>query len=183
MYLNDVFDVGFDVRYRPERPIPAGKISRGLVGILGVGYLGTGTAILFILSGKFALLLPAAILLYNAVHKRTALSPFIMAVCRALIYPIAALSTGVLAGKLDNAGMWVAASTMAVWIILVSRVARNESVQQGSEKVSSNVVGQLLAAIPLVDMVSISPQPFVNYLPFAGCFLLAVLLGRSIPAS
>src|SRR5476649_102240 len=32
MYLNDFCDADFDARYCPERPIPAGKISRRAVG-------------------------------------------------------------------------------------------------------------------------------------------------------
>src|SRR5687768_8115731 len=85
MFLNDAFDVEFDRQHRPERPIPAGAISRGEVWGFGVGWLmlgmvllaffGTGTALL-------GFLLVVSILVYDAVHKAIALSPVLMALCR-----------------------------------------------------------------------------------------------------
>ena len=36
MFLNDAFDAQFDAQHRPERPIPAGDVSRSTV--FGWGY-------------------------------------------------------------------------------------------------------------------------------------------------
>ncbi len=46
MYLNDAFDAEIDARERPERPIPAGRVSRGTVYGLGFGMLAVGVACL-----------------------------------------------------------------------------------------------------------------------------------------
>src|SRR5229473_4560703 len=44
MFLNDAFDVGFDRRHRPERPIPSGAISLKSVWRWGFAFLASGAA-------------------------------------------------------------------------------------------------------------------------------------------
>src|SRR5437016_1602514 len=93
MFLNDAFDAEFDRRYRVERPIPSGQINARavwgmasaliLVGWLVLLALGTKTAI-------FGAILVACIVVYDAIHKRTALAPLLMAACRFLLYLVAA---------------------------------------------------------------------------------------------
>lgn len=179
MYLNDVFDVAFDTKFRPERPIPAGEISRRLVAILGCAWLLAGTGLLIPISGAWALALPVLIILYDAVHKQTTLAPVIMAACRFCIYPIAAASTGL--AWATNHRLWTAAAVMAGWIVAVSAIARWEST--GAGKHLGKAVAYLLAAIPLVDLIMISPRPVLASLPFAGFTFLAIIFGQSIPAS
>ena len=93
MYLNDFCDAGFDAQYCQEHPIPSGKISRNLVGVL---------AVIWFLAGLFcftsfhrltlgvALLLLASIVLYDFKHKANSLAPLLMGVCRFLLYLLAA---------------------------------------------------------------------------------------------
>jgi 4-hydroxybenzoate polyprenyltransferase len=89
MFLNDAFDERFDVRERPERPLPSGAISSATVWISGLGMLALGALLLAVFGVKAALAgvsLAVAILLYNAWHKGNPIAPFVMGLCRALVY-------------------------------------------------------------------------------------------------
>jgi len=93
MFLNDAFDAEIDAAQRSSRPIPAGQISRHTVFLLGGGQLLAGVLLLFAVSaaaGWLGVALAGAILLYDWLHKRTALAPVIMGGCRFLVYLIAA---------------------------------------------------------------------------------------------
>ena len=97
MYLNDAFDAEIDAAERSNRPIPTGRIARGTVFALGFAFLAIGTVIGFWFStqtGLAGLGLAAAVLLYDWLHKKTALSPLFMGACRFLTYVMAALAAG-----------------------------------------------------------------------------------------
>ena len=95
MALNDAFDAAYDARHRPERPIPSGRLSRGLVFALGFGCLAAG-ALLLVGTGAWggvgfeaalaALALVACIVWYDWRHKGTACSPLLMGLIRFLVY-------------------------------------------------------------------------------------------------
>ncbi|MBY6264839.1 hypothetical protein EI613_23385 [Azospirillum sp. 412522] len=97
MYLNDAFDAEIDARERPARPIPRGDAARGAVFAAGFALIALGL-VLAALSGPEAGLcgglLAGAILLYDALHKRTAAAPAIMGLCRLLSYATAAAVAG-----------------------------------------------------------------------------------------
>jgi len=92
MYLNDYCDASFDARYCPARPVPAGKIARRTVGLLAILWFTAGCA-LFTIFGPvtigFALVLVAAIILYDFHHKDVAWAPLLMGFCRCLLYLLA----------------------------------------------------------------------------------------------
>ncbi|PWC33844.1 UbiA family prenyltransferase [Azospirillum sp. TSO35-2] len=97
MYLNDAFDAAIDARERPDRPIPRGDASRIAVYVVGfvLVALGLGLAAQTGLAGAVnGAALALAILLYDALHKRTALAPAIMGACRFLAYTTAAGMAG-----------------------------------------------------------------------------------------
>ena len=89
MYLNDLFDLGLDRRERPERPLPAGQLSKNEA---------LGATVLLFSSGTFCLswlgiaplisglVLVALIVLYDAWHKTNPLSPVLMASTRMMVY-------------------------------------------------------------------------------------------------
>ncbi|MDA7881641.1 UbiA family prenyltransferase [Akkermansiaceae bacterium] len=94
-FLNDVHDLEFDQKTRPDRPIPAGRWSRKTIFIFAIALMGSGLALCFIVSaasGLFAAGIIICILAYTKWHKRTAWSFIFMAGARALIYPTAAYS-------------------------------------------------------------------------------------------
>jgi len=173
MFLNDAFDVGFDTVYRPERPIPSKRISRWTVSILGAIWLGGGLLLLVPVSGAWAAALAALILLYDVVHKKTALGLLMMAGCRALIYPLVGVAMSFDTHALPPM-IWIASAGMALWVLVLSILARRNTRM-------AVAVPNLLAGIPLLDLLFVSPQPILYLLPFVGFTALALLLRRSIP--
>lgn len=103
MYLNDAFDRHIDARERPERPIPSGLISARRVFGLGYGMCAAGVVILVLDAVRApgaaagaatsAVGLVATITYYDMHHKQNPLSPFVMGICRMLVYVAAAVTT------------------------------------------------------------------------------------------
>ena len=148
MFLNDAFDARFDRRYRPERPIASGQISHRAVWILGTAMLGLGWLVFLSLgrsTAAFASALLVAIVVYDAIHKRTALAPVLMSVCRFVLY-LAAASVAK-----DGASVAVAwrALALAAYVAGLSYLARGES-RPGAA--SRWPLGLLLAPIALVSL-------------------------------
>ena len=117
MYLNDAFDAGVDARERPGRPIPAGQIARRTVVAIGAGLLLAGTGLAFALgpgAGLAGLALASAIVLYDWLHKRSALAPLLMGACRFLSYVLAALAAGGLAAAVLVGGIGLFAHTVGL---------------------------------------------------------------------
>src|SRR4051812_17297126 len=126
MFLNDAFDEGFDREYRKERPVPSGAISARTVWLSGFVLLTIGCALLFLVAGRtgcFGLILAAAVILYDAVHKRFSLAPLLMASCRFLLYLVAA-SSGF--NGVPGLAVWCGLA-MACYIVGLSYLARRES--------------------------------------------------------
>lgn len=91
-FLNDAFDAEADRRRRPERPIPAGKISRTLVWQLGFGQLVLGIFLLLVcgqMAAGAALFLALCLLLYNFSHQFFTAAPGLLGACRFWVYVIA----------------------------------------------------------------------------------------------
>lgn len=126
MFLNDAVDVGFDRRYRPERPIPSGRVSLRVVWAFSLAWLILGWLVFLVLGTVpvlFASGLLVAIVLYDLVHKRTAFAPLLMASCRFLLYLVAASSAG---SGVHSPILWRACA-LAAYIIGLSYLARGES--------------------------------------------------------
>jgi hypothetical protein len=122
MLLNDAVDADWDRQHRPERPIPAGRVSRGSVYAGAIGFLGVGWLLLLAAGGQAALLglaLVLAIVVYDLVHKRVVFAPVLMAGCRGLLYLTAAaagasgLTRPALLGALAIAGYVAGLSFLA----------------------------------------------------------------------
>ncbi|MHA1530165.1 MAG: UbiA family prenyltransferase [Alphaproteobacteria bacterium] len=125
MYLNDAFDAGIDARERAARPIPMGDAGRGTVFALGFAMLALGALIAFALglaAGLAGLALAGAVVLYDWLHKRTALSPLIMGACRGLSYVTAAFAAGGTTGAL-----WVGAAGLFCHVVGLTYAARQEA--------------------------------------------------------
>jgi len=104
MVFNDAFDRGWDAQHRKERPIPSGRISAKAVFLLGgvlmasgIGIVGTMTALDLFFSWRpliATLVLSGLILLYDLHHKKNALSPLLMGLCRVAVYITAGWTAG-----------------------------------------------------------------------------------------
>jgi hypothetical protein len=125
MILNDVMDLEVDRRERPERPLPSGRVSRAAA-VAAVAALFAVGELLLVLEGwepaVAGLGLIAVIVSYDAWHKGNALSPLLMAACRAMVYVVAGLAV---AGAL-NAELWGAAALMLAYVVGLTQVAKAE---------------------------------------------------------
>ena len=125
MFLNDVFDRDFDTRFRPERPIVAGRVSRRAALIAAVTLLAGGTALLAWLGWATLLLavaLDALIVLYDWLHKRSSVGLALMAGCRFLLYPLASSASF----QPTGAVAWGEGGLLAAYVFGLSCLARGE---------------------------------------------------------
>ncbi|MGZ8941056.1 MAG: UbiA family prenyltransferase [Limisphaerales bacterium] len=126
MFLNDAFDADFDRQHRSERPIPSGAISLGEVWGFGVGWLVLGSVMLAFFGMETAIitiLLVFSIVIYDAVHKAFAFSPFLMALCRLLLFLVAASASD---EGVTGLAIW-SSFALALYIVGLSYAAKSES--------------------------------------------------------
>ena len=100
MFLNDAYDARIDAIERPERPIPSGQINASTVFAMGYGMLLASVCLVAFTASRAhggmqyatiaAVVLCLCIVLYNVWHKNNPLSPFVMGLCRMLVYISAA---------------------------------------------------------------------------------------------
>lgn len=130
MFLNDFCDADFDSQYRPERPIPAGLISRKTVGWCASAGLLLGTAFLSILGWQTlvpTLLLLVCIIFYNIIHKKAPQgAPLIMGGCRLLLYFLSAAAV-VKSSGLPGTPLILAGFALGLYVAGITYLARGES--------------------------------------------------------
>jgi 4-hydroxybenzoate polyprenyltransferase len=125
MVLNDVADEEIDRRQRPERPLPSGRVSRSAAIAAVVALFAVGEALVAVEGWRPALAglgLIALIVVYDIWHKGNALSPVLMAACRAMVYVVAGLAV---AGAL-NGELWGAAAMLLIYVVGLTQVAKAE---------------------------------------------------------
>lgn len=184
MVLNDYFDREIDARERPTRPIPSGETSAAAALVLGAVLLASGEALVAlralddgpgwppIAAGA---LLAALIIAYDMHHKNNPLSPFLMALCRVLVYLVAALS---LSTRLPPA-LLVGCTVLLGYFATLTWIAK----QEGRGRIRAPI-GMLVAGISLVDagLVAARGQPFLALVCAAG-FPLTLFLQRRVPGT
>lgn len=130
--LNDVVDYEVDVEERPERPLPAGLVSRRAARWLAVECLLAGAVLAWAVSyntgrvrpGVVGSLLVAAIVFYDVVGKRTRLGPLGMGTCRFLNV---LLGMSVLRASAWGPENWLVAAAIGTYITGVTWLARTEA--------------------------------------------------------
>ena len=146
MYLNDAFDANIDAVERPERPIPAGQVSRRLVFGFGYGMLFVGLGILTgvglvpdqgtgIWPAIGGIGLAGAVILYNWTHKQSPISPALMGICRALVYVAVGLC---LAVPLPTPVL-VGAGLLLSYLIGLTYVAKHENFGANQESLAIGI--------------------------------------------
>ncbi len=129
MFLNDAFDAAVDARERPERPIPAGLVTRSEVFGWGFGQMAVGVLLLAPVGAAPALAgltLAVAITYYNWNHKANPLSPVVMGLCRVLIYVGAGLAYTL---ALPPA-LWAGTTLLLCYLIGLTYVAKQENLER-----------------------------------------------------
>ena len=173
MYLNDAFDRSIDAAQRPSRPIPSGEASAQTVFAIGFGLLAVGVVLLAAFgwqAGLAGLVLAAAIVLYDWHHKGNPLGPFIMGLCRALVYVGAAAALGAaLAGP-----VLIGAAILLAYVAGLTLASK-----QGYGH-----IGLMIAGISLLDAVmAASMGAWLAALVCCVLFGLTLLFQRSIPGT
>jgi 4-hydroxybenzoate polyprenyltransferase len=126
MFLNDFCDVGSDRRYKPDRPIIAGQVTRREVGLAVAVLMLAG--LLLALAIKPNVFLWSAILVlmitaYDFLHKRISWAPVLMAACRFLLY-LTAAAAGAFGLTPRALGFALA---LGLYVVGLSYLARGES--------------------------------------------------------
>lgn len=150
MFLNDACDAAFDAEQRPERPIPAGEVSRAAVLAWALILLGAALLLASTL-GAAALLAAAAtavtIVVYDLHHKQVRVAPLIMALCRVGLYLVAAFAVV----AWPPIPVWTGALALLGYVVGLTFVARHEN-QPTVVRFAPllGVLGPLVLASPLL---------------------------------
>jgi hypothetical protein len=126
MYLNDLFDYEIDVRERPERPLPSGRVDIAFAWTITIVLFGLGMALLggvgmeAFVSG---LALVALIVIYDRWHKGNPIGPLFMAGTRVLVYITAFLAFSTDASR--ELVLWCA--VMLAYVAGLTSIAKTES--------------------------------------------------------
>ena len=163
MYLNDYCDIKFDQQYRPERPIPAGKVQRTTVLVTTVLLFVAGTGLIVYISPaslNYCLVLLALIVAYNLIHKHTVLGVPLMAACRTAVYLVvgSAALTGV------TPSIWGAGILMFFYVLGITALARNESTS-----LKASAVGYAFLVVPMIGALYVAGPPFETLFPVSFC--------------
>lgn len=174
MFLNDAFDEPYDRRARPERPIPAGDVSKREVFLVGGALLVAAELLLPLRAGVLVLggILAAAIVLYDYRHKGSAVAPLIMGACRGLVYAVAAAAAaGVTGAAVIGAG------------IMTAYVAGLTVIAKLSGANARWLVPLLIAGISLVDaaFVAVVSSSIPLALLAAAAMPVTLFLQRFVP--
>jgi 4-hydroxybenzoate polyprenyltransferase len=160
MYLNDAYDAEIDARERPERPIPSGLVSAGMVFQIGFGMMALGLGVLLWagygvtggtgLGPAFGGLgLGAAIVLYNRRHKDNPASPVLMGLCRVLVY----VTAGLAVADALPAPLWTGALLLLCYLIGLTYVAKQETLGE-----VRNLWPLLFLGAPVVYAIAVAPR-------------------------
>ena len=185
--LNDVFDLPFDTRWRPERPLPSGRVSPAVarwIGweslLLGVA-LGWGAALFtgHLRPGIVAAVLAGCIVAYNAALKRTPAGPLVMGLCRMLnvllgmSVAVDPISGAAAAWGAEN---WIVAGGIGTYIVGVTWFARTEA--RGSSRLHlSMATAVMLSGVALLACLPLFSDrlPGIQRDPLHWCLLMALL--------
>ena len=160
MVLNDFFDAEVDAVERPERPIPSGRISRALAGIVGWNLLAAGVLAAWFaawlsdrpMAGLIGSLLAIAVVQYNSRLKSTWAGPVAMGWCRTLnVF----LGASISADLSDEPIAWAFAFGVGAYTIALTYVARSEMVGNLARSLHiRNVVTPMLQGFIVIDAVA-----------------------------
>ena len=161
MAWNDFFDREEDRLERPDRPLPSGKITSRQAALCGAGLVTAGVALAFLsglIRGDYltpallALLLTAAIFLYDSWLKHTVVGPVGMGACRFLnvLLGMSPAAPDVLWSR----GLYLAL-IVGLYIVGVTWLARTEA------RISSRAALLAAACVMALSLLMALPLPVV----------------------
>ncbi len=131
MFLNDAFDSDVDTEERPARPIPSGQVTRRSVflwsgSLMRIGlfilYIGTSFLSDSIASLQAAVCLCILIVVYDWKHKKNFFAPFLMGMCRGMLY----ITAGLIYTSSISYALAIGALLSLAWTIGLTYFARQE---------------------------------------------------------
>lgn len=174
--FNDVCDLTRDAVERPERPIPAGRVSRrGALLLIGVLVVVALTVSARVSSRALATssLLVLMIVLYDWALKSTPLAPSVMGCCRALN-----VSLGMSFIPLEDSGIAVGPLAL-MWLYVTSLTffARKEGGESGRARLILGTLGVCCAVIGLALIIPAAHSIHSAYFLFVAglCVSLAYM--------
>jgi 4-hydroxybenzoate polyprenyltransferase len=201
MVWNDYFDVEQDKKERPFRPLPSGRIGKGEAFRLGVGLFAAGL-LLALLAGRLsaqwreqdasgaldwtpfilAVLLIAAILLYDGRLKRTVAGPIGMGACR-FLNVLLGLSV---AGSVFGLRNFHLAVVVGIYVVGLTWFARTEA-RTSNQRMLIAAAGVMVAGLLLALPVPLGIEPnrgtvLFPYLLVALGFLVGLPVSRAVVA-
>jgi 4-hydroxybenzoate polyprenyltransferase len=176
MMLNDAFDAPRDAAERPRRPIPSGRVGRRSAFAAGAAAMALGAATIVAAepaAAPWALLLAAAILLYDALHALHPATAILMGACRGLVY---VASASVAAGRAAPAPgtTWLFAAALAAYVVGVTLVARGEHRAGAAAPPLAPII---LAATALAPGIVVRPADPLWPAVFGGAAVAVIVLG------
>lgn len=200
MVLNDLFDIDADTLERPGRPIPSGRIAPDSAARLGWCLLAGGLCFAWLVSilagnwspGVVGSLLATAIVLYDALLKRTLIAPVAMGACRVLNVLLAmSLAT---ADRGHFGFLWeptylTIALGIGVYITGLTWFARGEAIARPNRvRLLSAILVMLcgFAVLAFSGRIELRPAHFFtesNNWPLLWLALAMVIIGRCVWAA
>jgi 4-hydroxybenzoate polyprenyltransferase len=165
--LNDVFDYDDDLRERPGRPLPSGRISLRRARLLGWQCLMSGLMFGWLATiatnnfrcGLVATLLAVSIVLYDSGLRRTRLGPLAMGSCRMLNV---LLGMSALAGPWEL-HHWLVAASVGLYIVGLTWFSRQEADEsRRGPLVAATAV--MLAAVALLGLLPLATDEVIPLL-------------------
>ena len=154
--LNDYFDYQIDLKERPGRPLPSGRITRAFAGWVGAILLalGPGLAALSVSVSSLivAAVLALSVLAYDAGLKRTVLGPEVMGLCRGLNFLLGMSQDARLGGPVG----WLVAGSLAVFVTGVTWISRTET---ETGRTSGLYAGMALENLAILGLLAAALQP------------------------
>ena len=174
MALNDCFDQQEDARERPERPLPAGRVSPTAAWTYGWTALLAGI-FLAALNGRqsliIGLLLALAIITYNAWSKDTWLGAPNMGICRYLNWLLGLSVVVILPGSS------VIALPILLYVTSLTLISRVEARAESKLPLIASAAGFSLTAVA-IGALYIRGDLTEPAAPVLACIALIVVLGR-----
>lgn len=188
MVLNDVYDAELDAVERPERPIPAGHISRTTASSAGYALLASGVLLSWLaaltaghpMPGLIGLLLGYAIVRYDRVLKSTWAGPLAMGWCRFLNVLLGAS----VATHIAREG-WAFGYALAIglYTVLLTYVARSETIGEWSRVLRvRKLVTRMIQGFIVFDAIAATlADGWQSGLAVLALLIPAILAARKAP--
>jgi 4-hydroxybenzoate polyprenyltransferase len=189
MVFNDLFDRHEDAKTQAFRPLPSGQVPVRRAWLIAHGLMLLGLAAAFMVTRStnsfsrwpdaltVAVLLAAAILLYDAWLKRTPLGPVGMGLCRGLNVWL-----GLSAGAIDDYAGLELSFIIGVYIIGVTLFAKTEeATSQRRVLIAATVIMAIAWVMALTVPLMAPAAPWIYpYLLIGFGFYVGVPIGRAI---